>query len=184
MGYPMNIGEAARAAGVTAKMIRHYEGFGLIPEAQRSDGGYRLYTERDVTMLRFIRQSRSMGFSIKQIEQLLVLWTDSRRESREVKALAREHIAELDRKMAEITQMKASLELIADGCEGDERADCPILSRLSGGAAGQQREAPRKPLAKARGAEHAQAAPLQWRDAGGLTAWMQGLQRTGGSAPA
>ena len=97
MGYPMNIGEAGQAAGVTAKMIRHYEALGLIPQAARTDAGYRQYTAREVATLRFIRQGRSMGFSMKQIEQLLGLWTDTNRESRDVNVLAREHIAELDR---------------------------------------------------------------------------------------
>ena len=133
MGYPMNIGEAAQAAGVTAKMIRHYEQLGLIPEAARTDSGYRQYTAREVAVLTFIRQSRSMGFSIRQIAQLLTLWADDQRQSREVKALAAQHIAELDRKMQEMAQMKAALERLATGCHGDQRADCPILDELESG---------------------------------------------------
>jgi MerR family transcriptional regulator, copper efflux regulator len=181
MGYPMNIGEAALAAGVTAKMIRHYEGLGLIAEASRTDAGYRQYTARDVTVLRFIRQSRSMGFSIKQIEQLLGLWADNNRQSREVKDLAREHIAELDRKMAEMAQMKASLERIAAGCRGDERADCPILSQLSGDAAAQPPAAP-KPRAThrpGRTADRPASRQPERHDLGGLSAWMHGLRQTG-----
>jgi MerR family copper efflux transcriptional regulator len=135
MGYPMNIGEAAEAAGITAKMIRHYEGLGLIPQAARTDAGYRQYTVREVATLRFIRQARSMGFSMKHIEQLLDLWADTNRKSRDVKALARKHIEELDRKMSEMAQMKAALEPLAAGCQGDHRAECPILSKLSGDAA-------------------------------------------------
>lgn len=181
MAYPMNIGEAAQAAGVTAKMIRHYEGLGLIAEASRTDAGYRQYTERDVAVLRFIRQSRSMGFSIKQIEQLLGMWADTNRQSREVKALAREHIAELDRRMAEMAQMKASLEQIADGCKGDERADCPILSRLSGDAAAHRAAAPQtKPgHARSRKTARTEGRPSERHEHFGLSAWMHGLRQAG-----
>jgi MerR family copper efflux transcriptional regulator len=179
MGYPMNIGEAAQAAGVTAKMIRHYEDLGLIPRANRTDSGYRQYAERDVTMLRFIRQSRSMGFSIKQIEQLLGMWANTHRQSREVKALARAHIDELDRKMAEMARMKASLAQIEAGCQGDERTDCPILSRLSGGAADRQPPAPPPVAARARSRKAERGAPAQAGrpDHAGLSAWMRDLGR-------
>ena len=108
MSYPMNIGEAAQAAGLTAKMIRDYEALGLIPQASRTESGYRQYTKRDVDMLRFIRQARSMSFSIKQVEQLLSLWSDAQRESGDVKALAQAQVAELDRKMAELASMVRS----------------------------------------------------------------------------
>lgn len=183
MGYPMNIGEAAQAAGLTAKMIRHYEGLGLIPEASRTDSGYRKYTARDITMLRFIRQSRSVGFSIKQIEQLLGLWADSNRESRDVRALAREHIAELDRRMAEMAQMKAALEAISAECQGDERADCPILSKLSGGAGGYRpASAPKAAPKRGRTAERAERPKPGRHDHEGLAAWMHGLQRAGTAA--
>ena len=174
MAYPMNIGEAAQAAGVTAKMIRHYEGLGLIAEASRTDAGYRQYTERDVNVLRFIRQSRSMGFSIKQIEQLLGMWANTNRQSRDVKDLAREHIAELDRKMAEMAQMKATLEQVAAGCQGDEQADCPILQRLSGNAAA-HRPATLQPQAAApprRTGDRTAARAPERQDHAGLSAWI------------
>jgi MerR family copper efflux transcriptional regulator len=177
MGYPMNIGQAAEAAGVTAKMIRHYESLGLIPQASRTDAGYRQYTVREVATLRFIRQSRSMGFSMKHIEQLLGLWGDTRRESRDVKALAREHIAELDRKMSEMAQMKAMLEPLAEGCHGDHRPDCPILRRLSGDA----QPAPTlaaKAERKTRKTSSRPSRPETIRhDHVGLAAWMQGVAR-------
>lgn len=184
MGYPMNIGEAAQAAGVTAKMIRHYEGLGLIPEASRTDAGYRQYTDREVTVLRFIRQSRSMGFSIRQIEQLLGLWADTRRQSSEVKDLARQHIAELERKVAEMTQMKASLEQIADRCRGDERTDCPILTKLSGDAAAQRTAVPapaqpRASIRPLRAADRAAARQGQSQGHAGLAAWMHGVRQAG-----
>lgn len=132
----MNIGEAARASGVSAKMIRHYESVGLLPEAARSDAGYRQYGEREVGTLRFIRQSRDLGFSIAQIRELLGLWQDRRRPSRQVKALAQAHIRELDGKLRELQGMKATLEHLVDCCRGDDRPDCPIIETLAGESGG------------------------------------------------
>ena len=106
----MNIGEAAAAAGVTPKMIRHYETLGLVPEPDRTEAGYRLYGEREVAMLRFIRQSRGLGFSTKQIESLLALWRDDGRESREVKQVAAQQLAELEERQREIDQMRSTLQ--------------------------------------------------------------------------
>src|SRR5262245_2556923 len=102
----MNIGEAAKASGVSAKMIRHYESVGLFPEAARTDAGYRQYSDREISTLRFIRQSRDLGFSIEQIRELLGLWQNRRRPSRQVKALAQAHIEELDAKLKELHAMK------------------------------------------------------------------------------
>jgi MerR family copper efflux transcriptional regulator len=180
MAYPMNIGDAAQAAGVTAKMIRHYESLGLIAQASRSDGGYRQYGPRDVSVLRFIRQSRSMGFSIKQIEQLLGLWADTRRESREVMALAREHIAELDRKMAEMAEMKTALLQLSHGCHGDDRPDCPILGQLSGESVAPPAWPKAAPAPKSTRPARARAASQRDESTahGDLLAWMQGLKRT------
>jgi Cu(I)-responsive transcriptional regulator len=181
MTHPMNIGQAATAAGVTAKMIRHYEQLGLIPEAARTDSGYRQYTAREVAVLTFIRQSRSMGFSIRQIAQLLTLWADDQRQSREVKALAAQHIAELDRKMQEMAQMKAALERLATGCHGDQRADCPILDQLSNHAAATHvpPAAAARPAAKAAARPRGPAAAPQAArpDHDGLAAWMRSLHR-------
>jgi len=131
----MNIGEAARHSGVTAKMIRHYEGIGLIPKAARTYSGYRTYSGNDVHTLRFIRQARSLGFSIKQIEQLLGLWRNQRRPSSKVKALAQAHIAELDARIAEMQAMKRTLQSLAAHCHGDDRPECPILDGLAAPAA-------------------------------------------------
>jgi len=127
----MNIGETARHSGVSAKMIRHYEEIGLIPKAVRSYSGYRTYSAVDVHTLRFIRQARNLGFSIKQIEQLLGLWRNQRRPSSKVKALAQEHIAELDGRIAEMQAMKRTLQALAEHCHGDERPECPILDGLA-----------------------------------------------------
>lgn len=127
----VNIGDAAKSAGVSAKMIRHYESIGLIPAAGRTGAGYRTYAEADVHRLRFIRQARKLGFSIKEIGELLALWANRRRASSTVKALTQRHIAELEAKIAEMQAIKRTLEHLAHRCHGDDRPDCPILDELA-----------------------------------------------------
>ena len=133
-GMQMNIGGAASRSGVSAKMIRHYEQIGLIPAARRTDSGYRTYTGDDVHALGFIRQARNLGFSIKQIGNLLGLWRNQRRPSSKVKALALAHIAELDERIRELDTMKRVLMDLAARCHGDHRPGCPILDGLAAGA--------------------------------------------------
>ncbi|NCB57347.1 MAG: Cu(I)-responsive transcriptional regulator [Gammaproteobacteria bacterium] len=127
----LTIGEMAKRSGLTAKMIRHYESLGLLPPPIRSDAGYRHYREQDVQQLRFIRQARELGFSLPQISELLSLWHDEQRPSSKVKQLAQEHIAVLEQKIAELTQMKAGLEKLVSHCQGDDNPDCPILNELA-----------------------------------------------------
>ncbi len=131
MSRPLNISEAAKAAGVSAKMIRHYEQIGLISKAQRSDAGYRQYSERDVSQLRFIRQSRLLGFSIEQISELLGLWTKRERSSREVKAIAQGHLATIEEKLREMSEMREQLLRLVSACHGDDHPDCAILDELA-----------------------------------------------------
>ncbi len=131
MNAVMNIGEAAKASGVSAKMIRHYESLGLFPEATRTEAGYRQYGEKDVNTLRFIRHSRDLGFSLEQIRELLGLWQDRKRPSRQVKALAQAHIQELEAKLQELQAMKATLAHLVHCCHGDDRPDCPIIDTLA-----------------------------------------------------
>lgn len=128
----LNIGEAAEASGVSAKMIRHYEDIGLIPKAGRTGSGYRVYRQPDVHRLRFVRRARDLGFSMKEIEALLGLWNDRRRASSEVKRLTTKHIADLDRKITELQAMRRSLAELSRHCHGDHRPDCPILDDLAG----------------------------------------------------
>ena len=128
----MKIGEAASAAGVTERMIRHYEKIGLVPRAVRRESGYRDYDERDVHTLRFIGRARDFGFSIDEIRLLLELWHDRGRASADVKALALARAAELRRKERELHEIRKSLEHLAASCHGDERPDCPILGGLEG----------------------------------------------------
>ncbi|QJE03602.1 Cu(I)-responsive transcriptional regulator [Massilia forsythiae] len=129
----MNIGAAAAASGVTAKMIRHYEAIGLLPAARRSEAGYRLYAGQDVRVLQFIHRARELGFSLERIAELLALWQDQGRASADVRSLARRHIVELERKIAELQAMKRTLAALADSCHGDQRPDCPILDDLAAG---------------------------------------------------
>ena len=126
----LNISQAASASGVSAKMIRHYEAVGLLAAAQRSESGYRQYGEPDVQMLRFIRHSRDLGFSVAEIAQLVLLWRDRSRSSREVKALAKKHIHELEEKAQELLAMKSALEHLVRCCRGDDRPECPIIETL------------------------------------------------------
>jgi MerR family transcriptional regulator, copper efflux regulator len=127
----MNIGQAAEASGVTAKMIRYYESIGLISAASRTDAGYRQYTDRDVQTLRFIKRSRDLGFSLERIRTLLGLWEDRGRKSADVKKLARQYIAELDRDIEKLQTIRNELQHLANNCHGDHRPDCPILDELA-----------------------------------------------------
>ena len=127
----MNIGDTARASGVSAKMIRHYEAIGLTGAAQRTESGYRIYSERDVQVLQFIHRGRMLGFSLDQIKTLLALWQDKQRASKDVRAMARQHIDALDRKIADMQAMRRTLETLATRCHGDDRPDCPILDDLA-----------------------------------------------------
>ena len=127
----MNIGEAAKSSGVSAKMIRYYEGIGLIPEAMRSEAGYRVYRDSDIHTLQFIRRSRDLGFSVKTIAQLLALWQDHGRASADIKAVALAHVDALCAKIAELEAMAKTLKHLAKHCQGDDRPECPILDDLA-----------------------------------------------------
>jgi Cu(I)-responsive transcriptional regulator len=127
----LNIGEAARASGVSAKMIRHYESIGLLPAAKRTASGYRVYGEQEVRVLQFIHRGRALGFPLEKIAELLALWQDQDRASVDVRRLAEQHIAELNRKIDELQAMKRTLEQLAHSCHGDRRSDCPILDDLA-----------------------------------------------------
>ena len=126
----MNIGQAATASGITAKMIRYYESIALIPPGRRSDAGYRIYSEDDLHVLRFVKRARSLGFSLEQIRELLSLWQNKARASADVKAIALGHVAELNQRIAELTEMRDTLQTLAGCCQGNDRPDCPILQSL------------------------------------------------------
>jgi MerR family copper efflux transcriptional regulator len=126
----MNIGQAAKASGVNAKLIRYYEGIGLMPEAGRTASGYRVYMGSDVNMLRFIKRARALGFSIGRIQHLIGLWRDKGRASADVKRVALDHVEELEAKIAEMQAMADALRELAAACHGDHRPDCPILRDL------------------------------------------------------
>lgn len=129
----MNIGEASKASGVSAKMIRYYESIGLIPAAGRTVAGYRVYTMTEVQLLRFIRRARDLGFSVEKIGELLALWQDRSRQSADVKQIALQQIAGLEVRIGEMQAMMDTLRHLADACCGDHRPDCPILADLVNG---------------------------------------------------
>lgn len=128
----MQISEAARATGVTAKMIRHYEAIGLVPPPGRRDSNYRDYSREDVHRLGFVRRARDLGFSMDEIRDLLKLWADDSRASADVKALTLRHIGELDAKIALLHEMRRTLAHLAAACDGDDRPHCPIIASLEG----------------------------------------------------
>lgn len=128
----MNIGQAAALSGVPAKTIRYYESVGLIPPADRKASGYRDYDRKEVETLRFIQRARSLGFSVKEVADLLELWCDRSRASADVKAVALAHVAEIERKIVELEGMRRTLLDLTRRCHGDARPDCPILEELAG----------------------------------------------------
>ena len=130
MANLVTIGQAAKQTGLSAKMIRHYEAAGLLRQTNRTDAGYRLYNSQQLQQLGFIKQARTLGFSIVQISSLLGLWRDPQRSSREVKQLAEQHLDEIKQKVAELQQMQKVLQQLADSCCGDDQPQCAILDGL------------------------------------------------------
>ena len=128
----MNIGQAADASGVSAKMIRYYEEIGLVPKPPRTESNYRVYDQDQVHMLRFIKRARSLGFSVEETATLLGLWRDKSRASAEVRDIAQAHITDLDARIAELQGMRRTLAHLVHCCSGDNRPDCPILDDLAG----------------------------------------------------
>jgi len=128
----MHIGMVAELSGVPPKTIRYYESIGLIAQAKRTGSGYRVYGERDIQTLRFIQRARSLGFTVADVGALLALWRDTGRASAQVRSLAERHRDEIDRKIAELHGLRATLDHLIAACHGDERPDCPILDDLAG----------------------------------------------------
>jgi MerR family gold-responsive transcriptional activator of gol and ges genes len=126
----MNIGKLSKAVGISAKMIRYYEQIGLIPAVGRNNSGYRSYSAPDVERLKFIRKSRTLGFSVSEITDLLDLWNDKKRQSADVKKLAQSHIEKLELRIFELQKMTETLQNLINCCAGDHRPDCPILDGL------------------------------------------------------
>lgn len=173
MPTSMNIGQAAQATGVSPKMIRHYEAIGLLPPPPRNESGYRQYGERELSVLRFIRQARLLGFSTESISELVGLWSDTRRASRTVRALAQRHVHELERRMDEMAQMKLALERLIHACHGDDDPHCAILDSLAADSPSAPEghvELHRKPRAAKRQSGATKAASASAAHAG-LMAW-------------
>jgi MerR family copper efflux transcriptional regulator len=127
----MNIGQAAAASGVSAKMIRYYESIALIKAGRRTEAGYRIYGDSDVHTLRFIKRARTLGFSLEQIKDLLSLWQNPARASADVKMIAQQHVDQLQQRIQELSEMRDTLLHLAHACAGDQRPDCPILAGLA-----------------------------------------------------
>lgn len=127
----MNIGAISEASGIPPKTIRYYEEIGLIPKVTRSENGYRHYQNRDLEQLRFVQRARKLGFSLKDVGNLLALWNDKHRASADVKKFALDHINEIDGRIAELNSIRATLTELTNSCHGDDRADCPILDSLA-----------------------------------------------------
>lgn len=137
----MNIGETAKATGISVKMLRYYEEIGLVRPALRTESGYRVYAEKDIATLRFVRRARDLGFQVKQISALLDLWRNGNRASADVKVLAMQHVREMEERRRELDEMIGTLQHLAQHCHGDDRPDCPILTGLSTDAEARKRPA-------------------------------------------
>jgi Cu(I)-responsive transcriptional regulator len=129
----MNIGQAAKRSGVSAKTIRYYESIGLLPAAGRTSSNYRVYSNLDVQTLRFVQRARGLGFSVKEVADLLALWQDKNRASAQVRTLAHQHISAIETKIAELESIRKTLASLVACCHGDERPECPILDELAKG---------------------------------------------------
>lgn len=130
--WPVAIGKAAELSRVSTKMVRHYESLGLLPTLNRTEGGYRQYTETDVRTLQFIKRGRDLGFSMAEIAELVSLWQDRQRASASVKRIAQRHVNELTQRIEAMQAMQRSLTHLLHSCHGDGRPDCPILDDLAG----------------------------------------------------
>jgi MerR family transcriptional regulator, copper efflux regulator len=129
--WPVNIGDAARLSGVSAKMVRHYESLGLLPRVSRTDSGYRQYSEAEVHTLRFIKRARDLGFSMEEIAELVSLWQNRRRASASVRRIAQKHAQDLQQRITAMQEMQQALQHLIHCCHGDERPECPILEELA-----------------------------------------------------
>ena len=148
----MNIGRAAELSGISAKMIRYYESVGLLKAARRSASGYRDYDDQDIAILKFVQRARALGFPVTDIGDLLALWQRRSRSSANGKAIAAHHIADIDRRIAELQTIKATLSTLVACCHGDERPECPILDDLAGGSVAPAEPAPALPRVRGRDA--------------------------------
>jgi MerR family copper efflux transcriptional regulator len=155
----MNIGEAAVRSGVPAKTIRYYEQIGLLGSPARSENLYRSYDEDDAALLRFVGRARRLGFSIEELRSLVALYRDRSRSSRDVKALAKQHLADIDRKIHELQSLRHAMSELIERCQGDERPNCPILDELSGAGCAPERFRP--PAARQRSSSVADAEPKE-----------------------
>ena len=127
----MNIGKAAKLSNLTVKTVRYYADIGLVRPLKSNNTGYRDFSEHDLACLQFVAKARKFSFSIQECEELLSLYSDKNRPSKEVKALTMEKIAEIDAKLIELNDLRHQLSFLANNCKGNDRPECPILDALS-----------------------------------------------------
>ena len=127
----MNIGKAAKLSNLTIKTVRYYANIGLVKPQQNISSGYREYTDGEVAKLKFIGKARKFDFSIRECKELLSLYEDKKRTSKEVKKITLEKISQLDSKLRDLNDLKNELSLLANNCDGDDKPNCPILDELS-----------------------------------------------------
>ena len=156
----MKIGKAAELSGISAKMIRYYESVGLLKAARRIASGYRDYNDQDIAILKFVQRARALGFSVKDIGDLLALWQRRSRSSADVKSIASHHIQDIDCRIAELQTIKATLSKLVDCCHGDERPECPILDDLASGSVA--------PIQPTSALSHARPPRIKGRNAQGI----------------
>lgn len=130
-GIILNIGKAAKLSNLTVKTVRYYADIGLVNPVKNNNTGYRDFSEDDVARLQFVSKARKFNFSIQECEELLSLYSDKDRSSREVKSLTLEKISEIDAKLFELKELRQQLSFLANNCQGNDRPDCPILDALS-----------------------------------------------------
>ena len=125
------IGGLARETATKAETIRYYERINLLPAPGRTNGNYRIYRAEHLARLSFIRRSRDLGFSIEQVREILTMADDRNRSCAGVDAIARQHLAEVERKIADLNAMRRELSTIIDRCANNVIADCRIIEALS-----------------------------------------------------
>ena len=130
-GIILNIGKAAKLSNLTVKTVRYYADIGLVSPVKNNNTGYRDFSEDDVARLQFVSKARKFNFTIQECEELLSLYSDKDRSSKEVKSLTLEKISEIDAKLFELKELRQQLSFLANNCQGNDRPDCPILDALS-----------------------------------------------------
>ena len=130
-GYIVNIGKAAKLSNLTVKTVRYYADIGLVRPLKNNSTGYRDFSKDDLARLQFVAKARKFNFSIQECEELLSLYSDKNRPSKDVKALTLDKISQIDAKLIELKDLRHQLSFLANNCKGNDRPECPILDALA-----------------------------------------------------